>query len=151
MVYQTNKIKKPYLLDAIDHRLISLLRADARMSVSKLAQQLDISRGTVQNRLDRLVGSGAIVGFTIRVHDELETDVIKAIMMIEVAGKSTTQVIDKLRGITQLEKIHTTNGAWDLIAQIRATDLLEFDRVLHEVRSTDGVLNSETSILLRSV
>ena len=73
------------------------------------------------------------------------------VMMIEVTGKSTTQVIAKLQGIAQLEKIHTTNGGWDLVAEIRASDLLAFDRVLREVRATDGVLNSETSILLRTV
>lgn len=143
--------KHVYLHDSVDKALIAALRSDARASISTLAKQLNVSRGTVQNRLDRLVESGAIVGFTVRVHDELQSDVIKAIMTIEVVGKSTTDVIAKLRGITQLEKIHTTNGAWDLVAEIRASDLLALDRVLREVRSIDGVLNSETSILLRSI
>ena len=116
-----------------------------------MAKLLHVSRGTVQNRLDRLIDSGAILGFTIRAHDELEIDVIKAIMMIAVVGKSTAQVINKLRGIPQLEKLHTTNGAWDLVADIKTSNLLEFDRVLRDVRTIDGVLNSETSILLSSM
>ncbi len=143
--------KRVYLHDAIDQQLISFLRADARASVSRLAELLHVSRGTVQNRLDRLISSGAIIGFTIRAHDELETDAVKAVMMIEVVGKSTTQVINKLRGIPQLEKLHTTNGAWDLVGEIRASNLQEFDRILRDVRTIDGVLNSETSILLSSV
>jgi len=146
------KIKKrAYLYDSVDKELIAILRTDARASISKLAKLLQVSRGTVQNRLDRLISSGAILGFTVRAHDQLESDVIKAIMMIEVVGKSTTQVINKLRGIPQLEKLHTTNGSWDLVAEISASDLLDFDRVLGDVRMIDGVLNSETSILLRSV
>ncbi len=72
-------------------------------------------------------------------------------MMIEVVGKSTTQVIQKLRGLPELEKLHTTNGAWDLLAEIRTSNLGEFDKVLREVRETDGVLNSETSILLSTI
>ncbi|GLX79753.1 AsnC family transcriptional regulator [Thalassotalea insulae] len=143
--------KRVYLHDAVDKELVAILRSDARASISKLAKLLNVSRGTVQNRLDRLISSGAILGFTVRAHSELETDVIKAIMMIEVVGKSTTQVINKLRGIPQLEKLHTTNGAWDLVAEICTSDLLEFDRVLRDVRTIDGVLNSETSILLSSV
>ena len=75
----------------------------------------------------------------------------KAIMMIEVAGKSTSQVIQKLRGLPELTHMHTTNGAWDLIANIQTTTLTEFDRVLRRVRMTPGVLNSETSILLSSI
>ena len=143
--------KRVYLYDSVDKALIAILRTDARASISKLAAQLHVSRGTVQNRLDRLISSGAILGFTIRAHDELETDVVKAIMMIEVVGKSTAQVISQLRGIPQLEKLHTTNGAWDLVANIQTSSLLEFDRVLRDVRTIDGVLNSETSILLSSI
>lgn len=143
--------RKPYLFDAIDKELVAILKSDARAPVAKLAKILGVSRGTVQNRLDRLVSSGAILGFTIRAHEQIETDAIKAVMMIEVVGKSTTQVIQKLRGIPQLLKMHTTNGAWDLVAEIQASNLQEFDLVLREVRAIDGVLNSETSILLSSV
>ena len=142
--------KHVYLYDSGDKELVAILRADARASISALAKRLQVSRGTVQNRLDRLVNSGAILGFTIRAHDELETDVVKAVM-IEVIGKSTAEVIHKLRGIPQLEKLHTTTGAWVLVADIKTSNLLEFDRVLREVRAIDGVLNSETSILLSSV
>lgn len=143
--------KKPYLFDAIDKELVGILKSDARAPVAKLAKILGVSRGTVQNRLDRLVSSGAILGFTIRAHEQIDTDAIKALMMIEVVGKSTSQVIQKLRGIPQLLKLHTTNGAWDLVAEIQTSNLQEFDLVLREVRAIEGVLNSETSILLSSV
>lgn len=72
-------------------------------------------------------------------------------MMIEVAGRSTTAVIRQLRGLPELFALHTTNGAWDLIAELRAESLSDFDRVLREVRNIDGILNSETSLLLSSV
>jgi DNA-binding Lrp family transcriptional regulator len=126
------------------------LRKDGRASISKLSEILHVSRGTIQNRLDRLLSSGAILGFTIRAHENLEESAVRVIMMIEVVGKSTSQVIDKLRGIPELFKLHTTNGTWDLIAEIQTSSLSEFDQVLRGVRMMPGVLNSETSILLSS-
>lgn len=143
--------KKPYLIDELDRKLIGALRVDGRAPIAKLANLLKVSRGTVQNRLDRLISSEAILGFTIRSHKVLEKERVKAVMMIEVVGKSTTQVISHLRGIPQLVKLHTTNGSWDLMAEIETSDLAEFDQVLRTVRMTEGVLNSETSILLSSV
>lgn len=143
--------KRPYLHDELDHQLIALLREDGRASISALSAQLDVSRGTVQNRIDRLVSSGAILGFTVRAHQAIEADAIKAIMMIEVVGRSTSQVIKTLKGLTQLTKLHTTNGAWDLVAELHTQSLPEFDHVLAQVRMIEGVLNSETSILLTSV
>jgi DNA-binding Lrp family transcriptional regulator len=53
--------------------------------------------------------------------------------------------------LPQLEKLHRANEAWDLVADIRATSLEEFDKELREVHTTEGVLNSETSILLSTV
>lgn len=140
----------PYIYDSLDNALIAELRKDGRASISALASSLNVSRGTVQNRLDRLVSSGAILGFTVRVHEHIQTEAVRAIMMIEVVGKSTSQVIKTMRGIPELIKLHTTNGAWDLVAELQATNLSEFDGVLRQVREIDGILNSETSILLSS-
>ncbi|MGO9768851.1 MAG: Lrp/AsnC family transcriptional regulator [Roseiarcus sp.] len=137
--------------DDLDRRLLAILREDGRAPVSKLASILKVARATVQARLDRLVESGAIFGFTVRARQDDEDGGVRAIMMIEVAGKSTSAIIAKLRGLPELRALHTTNGTWDLVAEIRATNLKEFDRVLHDVRAIDGILNSETSILLSSV
>ncbi len=140
-----------HIFDDLDHRLISILREDGRAPLSKLATILGVSRGTVQTRLDRLLQSGAALGFTIRVRQDYDDGAIRAIMMIEVQGRSTTKVIKFLRGLPELHALHTTNGSWDLVAEIRAASLRDFDRILREVRTVEGVLNSETSILLSSV
>ena len=58
--------------DSLDRELIGLLRNDGRAPLSKLAEILQVSRGTVQNRLDRLLDSGALLGFTIRVREDYE-------------------------------------------------------------------------------
>jgi DNA-binding Lrp family transcriptional regulator len=139
------------IFDELDRRLIAALREDSRAPISKLATVLSVSRATVQTRLDRLLDSGAVLGFTIRVRQDYADDAIRAIMMIEVMGRSTTAVIRQLRGLPELHSLHTTNGTWDLIAEIRASSLTDFDRVLREVRAIDGILNSETSIMLSSV
>lgn len=140
-----------HVYDQLDRDLISLLRHDGRAPLSKLADILQVSRGTVQNRLDRLIESGALLGFTVRVREDYELDGIRAVMMIEVVGKSTSQVIRRLRGMPELHTLHTTNGSWDLVAEIQAASLSDFDRVLREVRLIEGVLNSETSILLSTI
>ena len=140
-----------YIYDDLDRRLITLLREDGRAPVSKLAAILGVSRATVQARIDRLLDSGAVLGFTIRAREDSGPKGVRAIMMIEVSGQSTTQVIRSLRGIPALHQLHSTNGNWDLVAQISAESLADFDRILREVRGIPGITNSETSILLSSV
>lgn len=147
----TKPVTPKYIFDDHDRTLIALLRKDGRAPVSKLAEIMGISRATVQTRLDRLLASGALLGFTARVREDYDVNQIRAIMMIEVTGRNTTQVIHKLRGLTALTVMHTTSGKWDLIVEVLVENLSEFDSVLREVRLVDGVLNSETSILLSSI
>lgn len=140
-----------HYFDDLDRKLIGILREDGRAPVSKLAQICGVSRATVQNRLDTLLESGAILGFTVRFRQDNDDESVSAIMMIEVAGRSTTAVIRHLRGIPELQNLHSTNGKFDLIAEIRAASLRDFDRVLNQVRMVEGIVNSETAIKLSSI
>ena len=137
-------------LDDLDRALLSALRADAREPVASLARRLDVTRATVTSRIARLVDSGTILGFSVRVRADRDPDTIQAIALIEVEGRSTNEVIVHLRGIPEITALHTTNGGWDLVAEIRTDTLGNFDRLLGQIRSIDGVVNSETSLLLSS-
>jgi DNA-binding Lrp family transcriptional regulator len=140
-----------FIPDDLDRRIMAHLRSDGRAPLSKISDALGVARGTVQKRLDRLLDTGTLLGFTARVREDYDDLSIRAVMMIEVTGKSTTQVIRRLRGLSEIKALHTTNGSWDLVAEISTANLPDFDRVLREVRSIDGVENSETSLLLSSV
>jgi DNA-binding Lrp family transcriptional regulator len=138
-------------MDDLDRRLIAELRVDGREPIASLAHRLGVTRATINSRLRRLVADGVVLGFTVRVRDEIETDAVRAVAFIEVEGRSTNEVIRKLRGFPEVHSLHTTNGGWDLVAELRTESLPSFDRLLGRIRSIDGVVNSETSLLLSSV
>lgn len=138
-------------LSELDRRLISELRRDGRAPVSALADRLKVSRATVTKRIDKLTAEGVIVGFSVRVRDPGETGEVRAVSFIELYGRATSQVIAELRGYPEITALHTTNGGWDLVAEISCTDLQEFDILLTRLRGIQGVMNSETSLLLSSI
>ena len=135
-------------MDDTDRQLLALLRDNARASVASLAKVLRVSRGTVQNRLQRLSADGTIVGYTVRLRPLAEAHQIRALMMVEVVGTRTDQVLAALRGDPAVSALHTTNGRWDIVVELRADSLESFDRVLRRIRLLDGIANTETSLLL---
>lgn len=137
-------------MDEKDHRLLTLLRENARLPVSTLADALGVSRGTVQNRIDRMVARGTILGFTVRVRPDVEPARVRAIMMVEVEGERTDRIIKLLRGQPEIAAIHTTNGRWDLVLELKTEDLEQFDQALRRIRQITGIAASETSLLLSS-
>ncbi len=135
-------------MDDLDTQLIALLRDDARLSVAALAKTLRVARATVHNRIARLERDGVIVGYTLRLKPLAEAHRIRAIMGIEVDGNHAQEVLRLLRGNPAVSALHTTNGRWDLMAELRADNLESFDRVLGAIRMIEGIANTETSILL---
>lgn len=135
-------------MDDTDRQLLSLLRDNARTSVASLAKLLRVSRGTVQNRLYKLEADGTIVGYTTRLRPLAEAQRIRALMTVEVVGTRTDQVLTALRGDPAVSALHTTNGRWDIVAELQADSLESFDRVLSRIRLLDGIANTETSLLL---
>lgn len=134
-------------LDETDRRLIEALRADSRLPAATLARRLDVSRGTVQNRIDRLVKEGVILGFTLRLAEGAEAGV-KAIANLELRGTDHREVARELRRSPEVTRIWSTNGRWDLVIEIAAPSLAALDAVLTRMRGIKSISHSETSILL---
>lgn len=138
-------------MDELDRKLLALLRADSRMPAASLAARLKVSRGTVQNRIARLLAQGVIQGFTVKTRPDLEAQRVRAVMSIAIEGERSAAVVRKLKGYPAVERIYSTNGRWDLIAELDTASLAEFSRTLDEIRTVEGIAMTETSILLASV
>ncbi len=137
-------------MDETDQKLIALLRANARAPVAGLAKTLKVSRGTVQNRIDRMIARGEIVGFTVKTPAETEAGRVRAIMAIAVEGERSGAVLRALRGFPQVERVHMTNGRWDMIAELDTDSLGGFSAALDGIRLIDGISATETSLLLKT-
>jgi DNA-binding Lrp family transcriptional regulator len=135
-------------MDDTDRQLLSHLRENSRASVASLALRLKVSRGTVQNRLAKLEADGTITGYTVRLKPQAEAHKIRAFMTVAVLGNRTDAVLSALRGDPAVSGLHSTNGRWDIVAELQADSLEAFDRVLSRIRLLEGIANTETSLLL---
>ncbi len=135
-------------MDETDRKLVALLRIDARTPAAVLARKLRLSRGTIQNRIDRMIARGEIAGFTVKASAEEESRRVRAVMAIAVEGERSGAVLRALRGFPEVDAVHMTNGRWDMIAELNTEDLASFSAVLDAIRLIEGISATETSLLL---
>jgi DNA-binding Lrp family transcriptional regulator len=135
-------------MDEADQRLIAELRRDGRASLSDLAERLGLSRATVRARMERLAERGEIVGFTVLTRSDISAAPVRGLMMIHIEGKGGEKIMARLTGIPQVMAVHSTNGKWDLIVELATQTLLELDEVIYRIRNVEGVMSSETNLLL---
>ncbi|MCF1709985.1 Lrp/AsnC family transcriptional regulator [Tabrizicola sp. J26] len=135
-------------MDDADQRLIAELRRDGRASLSELAERLGLSRATVRARMERLVARGEIAGFTVVTRGDVTATPVRGLMMIGIEGRGTERILARLAGLPAVQAVHSTNGKWDLIAEIGTETLVQLDEVIGQIRRFEGVTTSETNLLL---
>lgn len=140
----SDKIK----MNDTDSQILGLLRDNARMSITDLANKIRVSRATVQKRIEYMEMSGIIMGYTIRIKPSANQNTIRAWMNIMVEGTQTRAVVKALRLDSAVQTLHTTNGKWDLLVELESDSLESFDKILERIRNISGIYNTETSILL---
>ena len=135
-------------MDDLDQKLLAALKRDGRASLSELADSLGVTRTTVRARMSRLVTSGEIVGFTVLTRNDVASSPVRGLMMLEIEGRGTERIMQRLSGMPQVMAVHSTNGAWDLIAELGTETLEMLDETLLAIRRIEGISRSETNLLL---
>lgn len=131
-----------------DDQILSLLRENARISMTTIAERLKLSRTTIQKRIEHMESQGVILSYTTKIKPEFDTQVICAWMSIMVEGNRAREIINELTHYSTVNSLHTTNGKWDLLVELKAKNLEEFNTTLGNIRRIEGIYNTETSILL---
>ncbi|MDM1248767.1 Lrp/AsnC family transcriptional regulator [Acinetobacter sichuanensis] len=135
-------------MNETDSKILGLLRENARISITEIAERIRNSRATVQKRIEYMETTGIITGYTVRIKPNVERNQIQAWMNIMVEGNKAQAVIAELRIDPAVQQLHTTNGKWDLLVEIHSDSLQNFDVILGRIRKISGIYNTETSLLL---
>lgn len=135
-------------LDDTDLHLIAALKRDGRAGFSDLAAQLGISRATVRSRLNRLLDSGEIAGFTALTHADLAESPVRALMMVAIEGAGTDRAVGRMLAMQAVQSVHSTTGRWDVIVELATDSLSALDDTLARIRRLDSVTSSETHLLM---
>ncbi|MEN1928073.1 Lrp/AsnC family transcriptional regulator [Luteimonas sp. MJ250] len=135
-------------LSPADEALLSLLREDARAPTAAIARRLQLSRTTVQSRIERLERMGVIAGYTVRVSDDHERERVRALIMITVFPKQAPGVVEVLRQMPGVRALHSVNGAWDLVAMAVVPTIGDMDELTDLIGALDGVERTTSTLLL---
>ena len=135
-------------MDELDRSILGLLGADARMSVATLARRLKVARSTIQARLERLETSGIIAGYTLKLGEEARQGRLRASVLVTIEPRSQAAILTRLKSISEVERVFTTSGRFDLLLQIAAPNTQVLDQILDQIGALTGVKSSESLIHL---
>jgi DNA-binding Lrp family transcriptional regulator len=139
-------------LDDVDRTLLALLEADGRRTFADLAAEVALSQPAVKRRVDRLVASGVILGFTAVVdHARLDRP-LEAFCELRFQGTTSPEDMEALRGgLVEVDAVYILAGDFDALCQLRVRDMTHLREVVSRLRATPGVVGTKTLVVMSSV
>lgn len=136
-------------IDQLDAAVLELLAQEPRVGVLEASRRLNVARGTVQARIDRLQRTGVISDLAPTVDPGALGYPVTAFLSLEIAqGGGRDSVIEHLRGIPEVIEVHTVTGTADLLVRLVAESNSDLQRVIDSVVADPSVLRAATAIAL---
>ncbi len=136
-------------LDEIDQKIIFILQNDSRRPFVEIANEIGLSESAVRRRVKNLIDNNIIKKFTIEVSNIGKTS---AITLISVSSAADTSIVsEKLMKLEGVEVIYEITGQHDIAAVISASTILEINAYIDNVRKIEGVSDTNTVIILKTM
>lgn len=137
------------MIDALDASLIELLSAEPRIGVLESSRRLQVARGTVQARLDRLQAGQVITGYGPDIDPAALGHVVTAFVTLELSQSGgRDQVAESLSRIEEILEAHTITGAGDMLCRVVGRSNADLQRVIDAIVAVPGVVRTSTVIAL---
>jgi DNA-binding Lrp family transcriptional regulator len=135
-------------VDEVDRRLIAVLRADGRVSMTALAERAHISRASCYARVERLERTGVITGYGARVDHRLLGNGLSAHVYLKVRQHSWKTIRQALRQVAEVESGVLVSGENDLVLFVRTRDADTLrELVLDRLQTMEDVLATHTVLV----
>ena len=135
-------------MDAVDRMMLDVLRTDARTSVRDLAARVGVSRASAYARLNRLLESGVIRGFTVDVDHTALGLGVSAYVHVRIKQNSWKSFREKAWALEEAAHVALVAGDFDCVMLVRAGDTAHLrDLVLERIQALPEVLATQTVLV----
>ncbi len=136
-------------LDEIDGQIIAAVVENARASFAEIGSRVGLSAPAVKRRVDRLLASGAITGFSARVDAAVLGWTTEAYVELFCRGRTSPAQIGAAVGRhPEVAEACTVTGEADALIHIRAADMQHFEQVVERISAEPIVLRTRSVIVL---
>jgi DNA-binding Lrp family transcriptional regulator len=136
-------------IDDLDHRIIDELRVDGRASFAVLGLRVGLSASAVKRRVDRLVATGVIRGFGVRLDPDVDGQKIESYVELFCRGTVAPHELTRILGaIPNVVEALTVTGQADAIVRLRAATMPDLEVALEKIRDAAQVDKTRSAIVL---
>lgn len=156
------KLKATYIdinnimtLDNIDRAILRELQANAKATLSDIAERVGLSKTPCQQRIKRMEKAGIITGYTARVNRRILGENHITFVQVKLSDTKTRALKsfnDAVLAIPEIEECHMMAANYDYLLKVRTGDMGSFRAILGEkISNLPHVLQTSTFVAMENV
>lgn len=142
-------------LDLKDRKILSVLRADGRLTMAELADRVGLSTTPCWTRVKRLEAMGAISGY-VAVIDAKAIGILNIVFIELTLEKHDEDMLERfgkaLAAMPEVVDAHLVTGGYDYLVKVAVTGTDHYERFLREsLYRLPGIRHSRSTFALREL
>jgi len=134
------------MIDHLDDRIIDILKKDSRKPFVEIANELNVSEGTIRSRVKKLFEDSVIQSFTIKTSSKNVKALIEVKIDVNVNTSEVAANISKFEGVAE---VYEVTGEEDIVAIIDVTSSPQLNEIIERIRRFDNVQSTRTRLILK--
>jgi Lrp/AsnC family transcriptional regulator, regulator for asnA, asnC and gidA len=134
------------MIDHLDDKIIDILKKDSRKPFVEIANELNVSEGTIRSRVKKLFEDGVIQSFTIKTSSKNVKAIIEVKIDVNVNTSDVASRISKYEGVSE---VYEVTGEEDIVAIIDVTSSPQLNDIIEQIRRFDNVQSTRTRLILK--
>jgi len=141
----------PIKMDDTDEKILMMLQEDGKATMREIAEKVGVSTPSAYVRVKKLVENGVIERFTVDVSYDLLGKGFTALVMLRADPKRYAEALERIKAIDDVYEVFDVTGRYSAILKVRTGSREELMEVIDELSLVDGVVSTETAVVLRRV
>ena len=139
-------------MDIIDVKILEVLQANSRVSISELSKKVNSSLSAVSERLKKLESSNVIEKYTVILNSQALDKELSVIMNISLENPhQTSEFLNFVRTEDEILECHYVTGEYDYVLKITTRNTATLENLMNRIKGISGIKRTQTNVVLSSV
>lgn len=135
-------------MDKFDQQILALLRSDARMAVTAIAREVNLSRTAVSDRIRHMEERGIIRGYHAQVGDT-DTPLVKAYLELFYNESRCEAYVDKIRAFPEVKRCCGISGDTDMLIYLETPSMERLLEIRAAIEDFHKMVRVKTHIIMK--
>ena len=139
-------------MDDIDKKILKLLSANARATLSELAGEIALSLPAISERLKKLEASGVIRQYTTILDPAKLNKHLMALMLLRFDNpKHGDRFAELSKAEPEIKECYYITGDFDYSLKILTENTGTLEKLLTRIKNAPGVVKTQTIVILSTI